>query len=99
VKATAARLTRSGRRRHLNIAATLALGTSDRDCLTTGLRPASPTLTSSQAIPATKKRSQETRGTPGHPGRQPGHRHISALKSRSTTRCSDPPAPVTNRCE
>jgi DinB superfamily len=31
------------------------------------------------------------RGSPGHPARQPGHRHIPTLKSRSTMRSRDHP--------
>jgi hypothetical protein len=34
--------------------------------------------------------------TPGHPARQPGHRHTPALKSRSRTRPRDHPAAAIN---
>jgi hypothetical protein len=45
--------------------------------------PASP-LTS--ANPSLRLGEPRARGTPGHPARQPGHRHARTLKSGSRTR-------------
>ena len=65
----------------------LALGTSDRDRLGTDRRPARRPMTSTKP-PRRSRKEPGARGTPGHPARQPGHRHTRALISRSTT----PPA-------
>jgi hypothetical protein len=92
---TAARLTRSGRRRHLKIAATWpwapAIVTA-WDPITALPKPPDQ----QQTVPtARKERPRGARGTPGHPARQPGHRHTPALKSRSTTRAGGCHKPAT----
>jgi hypothetical protein len=45
-----------------------------------------------KTIPATQEEHPGARGTPGHPARQPDHRHTRALKSRSRTPARPPPS-------
>jgi hypothetical protein len=53
--------------------------------------PAPSSLNSSNTVPATKEETFGARGPPGHPARQPGHRHTPTPKSRSTSQPGSQP--------
>jgi hypothetical protein len=95
----AARLTRGGRQRRLKIQATWpwAAGIITAWDRISAL-PQAP-LTSSRPSLRSRKEPPGARGTPGHPARQPGHRHTPALKSRSTTRRGSHPRAATGHPE
>ena len=63
----------------------LALGRGDRHRLAARPGHPAPDLTSTNPSRRARKETPGARGTPGHPARQPGHRHTPALKSRSRT--------------
>lgn len=58
-----------------------------------------PPITSRCWPPRSRQGTPGARGTPGHPARQPGHRHTPTLKSRSTTRRGSHPRPVNGHRE
>ena len=74
----------------------LAVGRGDHGRLAAHRRaPASP-LTSAKPSLRSRKENPGARGTPGHPARQPGHRHTPTLKSRPQTGPSRRSAPAIN---
>ena len=76
----------------------LALGTCDRNRLGPDHRPRPSPLTVTKPSQRPRKERQGP-WNPGHPARQPGHRHTQTLKSRSTTRPSGHPRPATGQRE
>ena len=95
----AARLVRGGRRRTLKIAAAWPWAEEDHHRLAAHPGHPAPHLTSTEPIPPSKEGNPGARGTPGHPARQPGHRHTPGLKSTSRNRKTRPPAAAINPCE
>jgi Group II intron, maturase-specific domain len=62
-----------------------------------GHRPAASTLSSSKPPLQHRRSKHGARGTPGHPARQPGHRHTGhtqTLKSRTAQQLSRRPGPA-----
>ena len=92
----AARLVRGGRRAPPENPGDLAMGRGDHRRLAAHRRaPASP-LTSTNPSLRPGKDNPGARGTPGHPARQPGHRHTPTLKSGVQNAAPDLPAPAIN---
>ena len=75
----AARLTRSGRRAPPQDLRHLALGHRRSSPPGTGSPPCPKPPDQHEAIPAIKERNPGACGNPGHPARQPGHRHTRTI--------------------
>ena len=89
------RLGRSpGQRLWPNSGTPQALGGRHRHRLGPDHCPATSTLTSRKPSQRPRKEQPGACGTPGHPARQPGHRHTQTLKSGTVQRLSRRPGPA-----